>query len=720
MGTLGRRTISIIMSVIMVLSCFAGMTFSVGAETSGDYEYEVLDDGTVSITEYNGSDTDVIIPSEIDGKKVTEIGQKAFCDHFSENITIPNSVTKIGRRAFAECVFLSGITISDSVVQIDAEVFDGCISLKSINVSESNKNYKSVDGILFSKDMSKIVAYPGGMGDEYVIPNSVTEICGGAFMGCINLTSITIPDSVTKIDSSAFGYCEYLENIIIPDSVTQIGKYAFSNCTELKNVTIPNNLEQIEEGVFSKSGLKNVKIPDSVTTIYQYAFEYCDNLKNVIIGNNVTAIEFKAFEGCDKLTSVTIPDSVKTIGIDAFYRCSNLTSVMLGSGITELSKYSFKCYGLQEINVGENNAKYKSVDGVLFNKDMTEIVWYPYGRNGEYVIPDGVTTINRDAFIHCTGLTNITIPNSVTEIVESSFYECTGLTNVIIPAGVTEIGSNAFGYYDKGSWSTIYKIEDLVICGYPGTAAEKYAEENGFKFFDINSCEHKETITKNETSATCTETGYSGDKYCKMCNKLIEKGMEIKALGHKFSDGICTVCGEADPNYKPIENPTETPTEKPTEKPTETPTEKPTEPSTEPATEPSTKAEEKLEFVDNSSVNGKIDEENKKVSVFPSSNAGISTDEFKAMFKNIISIAGEKIEKVFNGMKFTFNGNEYTFILKGDASPDGKITAGDARTILRIAAKLEQPDDVTKESADINSDGKVTSAEARSVLRETF
>lgn len=346
-------------------------------------------------------------------------------------------------------------------------------------------------------------------------------------------------------------------------------------------------------------------------------------------------------------------------------------------------------------------------------------------------------------------------------------------------------------------------------------------KENGTKSFTCTICgiEKTETIPKdsknhdgeaelrNTKSSTCTEKGYSGDKYCKDCNALIKKGTEIKALGHKFANGKCSVCGAKDPNYKPTEKPTVKPTEKttvkptekttvpssdkPTEKPTEAPTVKPTEPSTEkptetptdsttepstekptvkpttpstdkptekptskppekttapttdkptrpekptkpdsdkttfPATEkpsevstePTTKAEEKLEFDDNANVDGKIDEENKKVSIVPNASAGMSLDEFKAMFKGAVSVAGEKIEKVFNGMKFTFNGNEYTFILKGDPSPDGKITAKDARSILRIAARLEQPDDVTKDAADVDSDGKVTSKEARIVLR---
>ena len=136
-----------------------------------------------------------------------------------------------------------------------------------------------------------------------------------------------------------------------------------------------------------------------------------------------------------------------------------------------------------------------------------------------------------------------------------------------------------------------------------------------------------------------------------------------------------------------------------------------------PAETTTAKADEKLEFADKADVNGKIDEENKKVSILPKETKGITLDDFKAMFKSAVSVAEEKIEKVYNGMKLIFNGNEYTFILKGDVNADGKISASDARTILRIAAKLEQPDEVTKESADINFDDKATSKEARSVLR---
>ncbi|MBR1751891.1 MAG: leucine-rich repeat domain-containing protein, partial [Ruminococcus sp.] len=139
------------------------------AEVYGDYEYTVLDDGTVAITDYYGSDTQVTIPSKIDGKSVTSIwGAFDWCTSL-ESITIPNSITSIGDRAFYQCTSLTSITIPNSVTSIGAYAFEYCTSLTSIT-----------------------------------IPNSVTSIGEYAFRGCTNLKSITIPDSVTSIGEYAF------------------------------------------------------------------------------------------------------------------------------------------------------------------------------------------------------------------------------------------------------------------------------------------------------------------------------------------------------------------------------------------------------------------------------------------------------------------------------------------------------------------------------------
>ena len=190
---------------------------------------------------------------------VTEIGLLAFAGCTSlASITIPDSVTEIGDKAFADCTSLSSITIPDSVTEIGPLAFGGCYSLKTINVSTNNIYYKSIDGVLYSKDGSVLKQCPGAK-MNCKIPDGVTEIGDWAFSFCTALSSITIPDGVTKIGRQAFRNCTALSSITIPDSVTVIGDSAFKGCTSLASITIP----------------------DGVTKIGDFAFEGCTSLKRI-------------------------------------------------------------------------------------------------------------------------------------------------------------------------------------------------------------------------------------------------------------------------------------------------------------------------------------------------------------------------------------------------------------------------------------------------------
>ena len=234
---------------------------------------------------------------------------------------------------------------------------------------------------------------------------SVTSIGGRAFNAydieaCKNLTSIIIPDNVTSIGYDAFSGCTGLTSVIIPNSVTSIGEDAFLNCTSLTSITIP----------------------DSVTSIGGYAFFGCTGLTSVIIPDSVTSIGGLAFYGCTSLTDVTIPANVTSIGGGEFGGCTSLT----------------------EIIVDSNNKSYASKDGILFNKDMENIICYPGGKTGSFIIPDSVTSIGDHAFYGCTSLTNVTIPGSVTSIGSWAFQYCTSLTDVMISNSVTSIGDCAF------------------------------------------------------------------------------------------------------------------------------------------------------------------------------------------------------------------------------------------------------------------------------------
>jgi hypothetical protein len=181
--------------------------------------------------------TSITIPNS-----VTSIGYGAFlgCTNLA-SITIPNSVTSIGDFAFEDDKSLTSLALPNSLTKIGANPFAGCTSLVAITVNAFNSNYSSVDGVLFNKNQTMLIAYPPGKKGSYSIPNTVTSIGSEAFYGCPNLTNVTIPDSVTNIESSAFNQCTGLTSVTIPESVTSIGEHAFAYCTRLDQVYFRGN-----------------------------------------------------------------------------------------------------------------------------------------------------------------------------------------------------------------------------------------------------------------------------------------------------------------------------------------------------------------------------------------------------------------------------------------------------------------------------------------------
>ena len=264
--------------------------------------YKVIDERSVTITKYIGSDTDLHIPKTINGLPVTAIGESAFisCKILS-SITIPSSITTIEKNAFLFCDNLSSVTIPSSVSNIGDFAFSMCKNLMNINVETRNSYYTSIDGVLFDKGGLILICFPQGKSGGYNIPSSVTTINRGSFYNCYSLTGIGIPYSVTTIGELAFYSCRGLTSITIPTSVNTIGNSAFSNCTSLINITIPTSVTTIGRQAFSNCinltfvailgtdrNITGFRTPSSILIIEDYAFNECINLETVTVSRNTT------------------------------------------------------------------------------------------------------------------------------------------------------------------------------------------------------------------------------------------------------------------------------------------------------------------------------------------------------------------------------------------------------------------------------------------------
>lgn len=307
-------------------------------------------DGCTNLTEIIVSDGNRKYDSRDNCNAIIETASNTLVKA-CRNTTIPNTITSIGRSAFANCEGLTCVTIPSNVTSIEDFAFFACPDLTKIVVADGNKVFDSrnnCNAIIETASNTLIAACR-----NTTIPNSVTGIGDHAFQGCSSLTSITIPNSVVCIGESAFGDCSGLTSVSIPNGVTSMGRHAFSGCENLTSITIPQSVNCIEEWAFANCWeLTSVSIPNSVKSIRDYAFYGCKGLESLTIPYGVTSIGDYAFQGCSGLTSVTFPYGVTNIGYDAFRGCTSLTSVTIPSSVTNIGNGAFcGCTGLTSATI---------------------------------------------------------------------------------------------------------------------------------------------------------------------------------------------------------------------------------------------------------------------------------------------------------------------------------------------------------------------------------
>jgi hypothetical protein len=265
-----------------IIAALVGLLLLGAPIAHAQYTY-TTNNGTITVTGYTGSNSSIVIPSNINGLPVTSIGTSRFSYTYTfTNVTIPGSITNIGNFAFTGCSALVTVSLTNGLVSIGANAFQVCSQLASVN-----------------------------------IPSTVTNVGSSAFSNDHNLVNLTIEDGVTSI-AGAFGGIG-VTNLVIPGSVTNIS--GFSGCTGLGSVIIGNE--------------------NSPSTIGNSAFSSCSSLTNLVIGNSVTSIQQSAFSSCVNLPTVTIPASVTSIDISVFGGCSNLASVYFEGNAPAVNFFAF-------------------------------------------------------------------------------------------------------------------------------------------------------------------------------------------------------------------------------------------------------------------------------------------------------------------------------------------------------------------------------------------
>ena len=565
---------------------------------------------------------------------IKRIGYNAFygCTGLT-SVDIPYGVTSIGPAAFRHCSNITHLTLPNTLELIENSAFEDCSSVTSVYVPDSVKQinqyslgytynktlgrYEKVPGFtIYSTTGSAAEKYAEEKGYAFVAVDSdytYEELADGTvkitgYKGSdkeLSLPSTLDGKTVSEIGASAFKDAK-ITYVSLPKTVKSIGSHAFENCGSLKTVFLNDGLDSIGLSAFAFcKSIETIGLPQGLTKIDAAAFGGCTSLMKADIPSSVNDIGYGVFDGCSKLIEInvaadngtyssvdgvlfnkdastlikfpmakagdyTVPDGVMIIDDGAFYRAADVTSITMPDSVTTVGSNAFNnCGGLQSIKLSGNL------------QTIGEYAFEGCGNVKTLELPKTLNTVPKNAFGGWSSLQSLTVPSGITAVGEYAFESNNNLKEVTIAASVASIGEKAFGYVYNYSTGDYDKVAGFTVKGSLGSAAEKYAKDNGFNFVAIDEPTEPTTepTTIKPTEPTTEPTTI----------KPTEPTTEPTTIKPTEPTTEPTTIKPTEPTtepttIKPTEPTTEPTTIKPTEPTTEPTTIKPTEPTTEPTT----------------------------------------------------------------------------------------------------------------------------------------
>ena len=380
---------------------------------------------------------EVILPSTL-----KSIGISAFEGTSLSKIELPYSLTYIGYNAFANIKTLTEVTIPKSV-ETASHAFSGDVNLKKVIFEDGIVTIPS--GILNNTGL-----------EEIVLPSSVKTIGSYAFSNNKSLEKINLLDGVRQIEEGAFSGDSKLSVVELPETLTEISRYVFSDTPSLTHINLPSGITNIGTGAFEHSGLTSIELPKELTEIGYYAFSQT-HLSEIYLPKKLNSLGINAFSNIDTLKKVTVTSDINKSWDDWYWEGlfdgSPLTTVVIEEGVTKIpAKMFYNQQGIVNINFPSTM---KEIAGYAFKNTSLKTVLFPSAieKIGNYAFGDIVTLTSIDvgsnlvtgwnAFSGSKNLVTINLKSGARKIVDG-FLAGTGITEFVVPEGVEEIGKDAF------------------------------------------------------------------------------------------------------------------------------------------------------------------------------------------------------------------------------------------------------------------------------------